>query len=85
MVTLIHTPFNSAFAFNEIAETVKFLSFTHDFHLHHNSSKCIEMVCKTIFYKSEVVRIVVMCTTQILNQSLQQTYLPTVSSKENAL
>ena len=44
------------------------------------------MVCKTIFYKfEEVVQIVVMCKTQTLNQSLQQTNFPTVSSKANAL
>ena len=44
------------------------------------------MDCKTIFYKfGEVVRLVVMCKTQTLNQSLQQTNVPTVSSKANAL
>ena len=41
---------------------------------------------KTIVYKfGEVVRIVVMRKTQTLNQSLQQTKFPTVSSKANAL
>ena len=52
------TLYYSAFAFDEtveifgsVAETVMFLSLTHDFCLHH-SLKCIEMVCKTIFYKS---------------------------------
>ena len=43
------------------------------------------MVCKTIFKFGEVVQIAVMCKTQILNQSLQQTNFPTVSSKANAL
>ena len=52
----------------------------------HHSLKFTEMVCKTIFYKfGEVVRIVVMGKTQTLNQSLQQTNFPTVSSKANEL
>ena len=82
----------SAFAFNEIveiftsvAETVMCLSFTHDFYLH-PASKCIEMVGKTIFFKSgEVVRIVVMCKMQTLHQFLQQTNFPTISSKANSI
>ena len=82
----------SAFAFDEIveifasvAETVMCLSFTHDFHLQ-PSLKCIEMVGKTIFFKSgEAVQIVVMCKIQTLHQSLQQTNFPTISSKVNAL
>ena len=71
--------------FGPVAETVTYLCFTHDFKLL-KSLKCAEMVCKTIFYKfREVVQIVVMCKTQTLNQSLQQTNFPTVSSKANAL
>ena len=84
-------PVYSAFAFDErveifgsVAETVMHLCFTHDFCLR-NSLKCAEMVCETIFYKfREVVQIVVNCA-QTLNQSLQQTNFPTVSSKANAL
>ena len=62
-----------------------FLYFTHDFHLHH-FLRCTETVCKTIFYTfGEVIRIVVMCKTQTLDQSLQQTTFSTLLSNANAL
>ena len=68
-----------------MAETVMFLCFAHDFHLNH-FLRCTEMVCKTIFYTfGEVIRIVVMCKTQTLDQSLQQTTFSTLSSKTNVL
>ena len=51
----------SAFAFNErvetlksVAETVMFLCFIHDFHMHH-FLRFTETVCKTIFYTFEEV------------------------------